>query len=90
MLFTLSFAAFIPYILREIMVILDRINIISVTGTYDITGWVLTPPLWFDRLNKFFIKINTSSKIWWWAVLGFVNEVAKPYHGKEKYNNADK
>lgn len=90
MLFTLSFAAFIPYILREFMIILDSINIISVTGTYDITGWVLTPPLWFDRLNKFFIKINTSSKIWWWAVLGFVNEVAKPYHGKEKYNNTDK
>ena len=89
-LLAVSFMIFVPEIAREIMVLLDRYRIITVTGTYDITGWVLAPPLWFDRLNKFFIKINTSSKIWWWAVLGFVNEVSKPYYGKEKYSDADK
>lgn len=89
-LLALSLIACVPEIAREIMILLDRYGIITVTGTYDITGWVLTPPLWFDRLNEFFVKMNTSSKILWWAVLGFVNEIAKPYHGKEKYNNTDK
>lgn len=84
-LLVLSFIVCVPEIAREIMVLLDRYRIITVTGTYDITGWVLTPPLWFDKLNEFFIKINTSSKILLWSVLGFINEIAKPYHGKEKY-----
>ncbi len=85
-LMILSFAVFIPDILREATMILDRINIITVTGSYDITGWVLTPPVRFDRLHTFVELFNTTIKIWWWAVLGFVTENIKPYHGKEKYN----
>ncbi len=85
-LMVLSFAMFIPDILLETMMILDRINIITVTGTYDITGWVLTPPVWFDKLHTFAESFNTTIKVWWWAVLGFINEAVKPYHGKEKYN----
>ena len=87
-LLAVSLLVFIPEILRAATLLLDRAGIITVTGTYDITGWVLTPPLWFDRLHEAFTKINTSSKIWWWAVAGFICEATKPYHGKEKYNTA--
>ena len=77
---TVNFTVFLPEILREIMVILDRIGIITVTGSYDITGFVLRPPQWFSKIYHFLYDFNNSSQVWKWIVPGFVCEIARPYN----------
>jgi len=59
----INFAVFIPHILREFMIIADNAGLITVTGTYDITGWVLTGPKWFDKILKWFWQLAENGGV---------------------------
>ena len=80
-----NFMTFLPEILREIMVILDRLGIITVTGSYDITGFVLRPPQWFSKIYHFLSNFNSSSQVWKWGILGFICGLARQYNDKYQH-----
>ncbi|MBQ7902385.1 MAG: helix-turn-helix transcriptional regulator [Oscillospiraceae bacterium] len=82
-LFIVNLAVFMPEAIRETMVVLDRMGIITATGSYDITGWVLRPPQWFSKIYRLLININSGSNIVLWAIPGLIYEITKGYYGKE-------
>ena len=84
-IFLANFMTFLPEILREIMVILDRLGIITVTGSYDITGFVLRPPQWFSKIYHFLSNFNSSSQVWKWGILGFICGLARQYNDKYQH-----
>ncbi len=86
MLFAANLLVFVPEIIREIVIILDNAGIITVTGSYDITGWVLRPPKWFSKIYHLLIDTNSSKNILIWSLPALIYEITKGYYGKEINN----